>query len=128
MAVPPVLVGAVHLAVAVMAVSVVTPSLAVPMTGAPGTVVVVVAATGVTEFEAADNAPTPAEFTARTRKLYAVPLFRPVTTLLVAVPAMPVTVRRTVPAESRTWIRYSVIGAPPVFVGAFQFTVAVLSP
>jgi hypothetical protein len=85
------------------------------------------AARGVTVLEAKDSAPWPAEFTARTRKLYAVPLVSPVTTVLVAVPEMPVTVRSTV-VPRRTWTRYSLIASPPVFVGGAHCTVALASP
>jgi hypothetical protein len=49
-------------------------TVAVPMVGASGT------SAGVTEFEAAEAAPVPAEFVAVTVKQYATPLARPVTT------------------------------------------------
>jgi hypothetical protein len=47
------------------------------MTGAPGNVA------GVTAFDSAEKAPTPAAFVALTWKRYAVPLASPVTTRLV---------------------------------------------
>src|SRR3712207_4993311 len=96
-AAPPVDVGGVQLAVAVI-VPPATPLAAVPMTAAVGTVA------GVTAFDPADSVPSPTAFTARTRKVYAVPLVSPVTTVLVAVPATPVTVRTTVvPVRTCTW-------------------------
>ena len=61
--------------------------------------------------------------TARTRKLYAVPLVRAVTTVLVAVGAMLVTVRITF-VPTRTCTRYDVMADPPLFAGAVQLTVA----
>src|SRR5215218_6536810 len=123
MAVPPVLVGAVHLAVAVM-VPPAAPAPAVPIVGAPGTVVVV-AACGVTVFEATDRVPSVVVpvLSARTRKLYAVPLVSPVTTVLFADGAIALIVLTTV-VPVRTWTRYSESGAPPVLVGAVQLTVA----
>src|SRR4051812_37106816 len=95
---PPVEAGGDHVAVAVT-LPPATPADAVPMTGAPGTVA---AATGVTVPDCADHAPEPTAFTARTRKLYAVPLVSPVTTVLAAACEFTVTVRRTV-VPVRAW-------------------------
>ena len=47
---------------------------------------------GVTALDAADRAPAPKAFTARTWRVYVVPLTRPVTVPLVAVRAIPVRV------------------------------------
>jgi hypothetical protein len=59
------------------------PAVAVPMVGAPGTVV---AAAGVTLLDAADATLDPTEFLAVTVKVYAVPLVRPVTVIGLVVP------------------------------------------
>ena len=48
------------------------------------------AATGVTELDGAESGPVPTTFTARTWKVYAVPLVSPVTVQLVALAGMPV--------------------------------------
>src|SRR6478735_4144129 len=74
---PPVAAGGVHRAVALIAPPA-TPAVAVPMTGAPGTVA------GVTAIDRAEKALVPTAFTAATWKRYAVPLVSPVTTRLVA--------------------------------------------
>jgi len=75
---------------------------AAPITGAPGAVAG--GATGVTALDAAESAPVPTPLTARTTKLYAVPLVNPVTTVLVALPGRPVTVRTTVvPVRTTFW-------------------------
>src|SRR4051794_20488245 len=92
------------------------PLLARPIVGAPGRVA------GVTVLDWPDNGPAPTAFTARTRKLYAVPLVSPVTVVDVAVPAIPVTVRTTV-VPVRTCTLNEVIGEPPVAPGV-QRTVA----
>ena len=77
-------------------------------------------------MEAADSAPVPTALTARTTKLYAVPLVRPVTTVLVAVP-VGLTVRCTVvPVRTSTW--YPVIADPPSLAGAVQLRVTDASP
>ena len=67
-ALPPVFEGAVNVTVACA-----LPGVAATPVGAPGTPI------GVTLFEAADAAPTPAAFVAVTVKVYAVPLVSPVT-------------------------------------------------
>ena len=56
------------------------------------------------------------------------PLVRPVTCALVALPGMPVTFLTRVPAELYTRTRYSVIARPPLLAGAVQFTVAEALP
>src|SRR5450759_1735609 len=85
---PPVAVGAVQLAVASIGPPAV-PSVAVPITGARGTV------TDVTAADRAESGPVPAALVAATAKVYAVPLVSPVTTRLVA-PAAAVWLRSTV--------------------------------
>jgi hypothetical protein len=122
-AAPPVLAGAAQFTVAEA-----LPAVAVPMVGAAGAVAVLVAALGVTEFDAADRAPGPAELIARTRKLYAVPLVRPLMVALRAVPGIALSVRRTVPVPLRTCTSYSVMAAPPVLAGAAQLTTAEVFP
>ena len=63
------------------------PGVAVPIVGAPGTVL------GVTLFDGADDAPVPTPLMAATLNVYAVPLARPFTVIdvhgAVQVPAMP---------------------------------------
>ena len=85
--------------------------------GAPGAVA------GVTGSQAAEPGPVPTALTARTTKLTGVPLGRPVTTVLVAVPVIPVMVRVTV-SPSRTSSSKPVMGEPPSLAGAVQLTVA----
>src|SRR5476651_1209231 len=63
------------------------PPVAVPMFGAEGTV-----AAGVTRLDAMDSGPVPMALTARTWKVYAVPLVSRVSTVPVQVAGMPVTV------------------------------------
>jgi hypothetical protein len=70
-AAPPLLPGGPKLTVAVE-----LPAVAETDVGAPGTVTLA----GVTEFDAADAGPMPAELAAVTVKVYAVPLVRPATT------------------------------------------------
>ena len=82
---PPSLAGAVHETVAEA-----LPAMAVPIVGASATIA------GVTVFDGAEFSPGPVALTARTVKLYAVPLVSPVTTELVAPAGRPVTVRTTV--------------------------------
>jgi hypothetical protein len=72
---PPVLAGPVN-----AIDTVVLPRVAVPIVGAPGTVA------GVTLFDAADDAPLPFTFVARTVQVTAVPFVRPVTVIGEAVP------------------------------------------
>lgn len=84
------------------------PDAATPITGAPGTVT---AAVGTTPLEGAEAAPSPAALTARTTKVYRVPLVSPVT---VAAETAPVTLSvRTVTPATRTAIWYPVMGEPP---------------
>src|SRR5205085_2918878 len=96
-----------------------TPAVAVPITGAPGTVVVTGAA-GVTAFDAADCGLVPIAFTAATRKVYTVPLVRPVIAWLVAVGEVTGTARSVFP-PTLTRIVKPVI---PVAAGLEKFTVA----
>src|SRR4051794_30589396 len=92
--------GAAQLTLAV-SVPPAAPGLASPIAGAPGTVA------GVTWLDNADAALLPTELTATTRNTYVVPLVSPVTTLDVAVAAIPVTVRTRaappVPVRTCTW-------------------------
>ena len=80
---PPLDTGAVKVTVACE-----LPAVAAPIVGAPGTVL------GVTLFDAADGVPTPAMLVAVTVNVYAVPLARPFTVIVVhgavQVPVMPV--------------------------------------
>ncbi len=71
-ALPPLLAGAVKATVALA-----FPAVAVPIVGIPGAVTAV----GVTVFDADEAAPRPIAFWARTVKVYAVPLERPVTVI-----------------------------------------------
>ena len=64
-----------------MTVALALPAVAVPIVGAPGTDV---GTTGVTEFEALDEADTPIEFLAVTTNEYDIPFVSPVTTADVA--------------------------------------------
>ena len=89
--------------------------MALPITGAPGTVKVVIAFDG-TEFALG---PTP--LTALTTNEYVVPGSSPVTTWLVA-ELVKITVVTVVPV--RTSICDAVIGDPPSLAGAAQLTVA----
>jgi hypothetical protein len=107
---PPLLAGGVHRTTA-LALS----AVAVPIVGTPGAV----GATGVTVFEAAEKAPEPTAFAARTRKEYAVPLTSPVAVKLVDTGTL---VRTTVAPLVRSTV-YPVIGEPPS-AGAVQVTVA----
>jgi hypothetical protein len=103
---PPLFTGAVNVTIACP-----FPATAVTPVGAPGTV------TGVTEFDAVDDALVPIAFVAVTVNVYAVPLTRPVTVigepLLEAVnpPVFEVAV-------------YVVIADPPLLAGAVNETVA----
>ena len=72
---PPLLAGAVKLTVACP-----LPAVAVPIVGAPGTVL------GVTGLDAAEAGLLPAAFVATTVKVYAVPFVRPVTVMGLDVP------------------------------------------
>jgi hypothetical protein len=109
MALPPFDAGAVKLTVACA-----FPAAAVPMAGAPGTVV------GVTLFEAADADPVPTELVAFTVNVYAVPLVRPVITCDSAVdPAL----LSTPPAGFEVTV-YPVTALPPLEAGALKVTVA----
>src|SRR4051812_40562499 len=85
----------------------------------------VAGALGVTALDAVDMAPEPTMLTAATRKLYAVPLLRPVTTVERTLPT--VTVRRTVVPAS-TCTEYPVGAVPPLLAGADQDTVALALP
>src|SRR6266545_4566150 len=116
MVAPPLLDGAVHRTVAET-----SPAVAVPIVGALGT------AAGVTVFDAPESAPAPLALTARTTKLYAVPLVNPVIVVLVALPGVTLTVRITVvPVRTSTWKPVSAV--EPVSAGAVQLTVAVVLP
>jgi len=81
MAVPPSTIGAAH-----DRATVVFPRVPTTAVGSPGTPV------GVTAFEAAESEPVPRAFTARTWRVYVVPLTRPVIVPDVAPAAMPVRV------------------------------------
>jgi len=121
---PPVDAGGVQFAMAVTVpaatVPPARPCLAVPMTGLPGSVGVVIDAEGA-EFGLAFTA-----LTARTTNVYVVPFTRFVTTWLVAVPVT-VSVLTTL-APTRTSICEPVMGEPPSLAGAVQLTVACESP
>ena len=80
-------------------------------------------AVGVTAVEAADGGPVPAAFVAVTVNVYGVPLVRPVT---VAVRAVPATLAVTPPGVDVTV--YPVIGVPPSLAGAVHDTVAAAFP
>src|SRR4051794_11212433 len=102
--------------------------------GAPGAPLVAVGAAsapgalaGVTLADATDGALTPPALTARTRKLYAVPLVRPVTVVWVGVTGRAKIVLITV-VPVRTCTRYAVIGEPPLLIGATHRTVACALP
>jgi hypothetical protein len=75
-------------------------------------------ATGLTLFEAVEAGPVPAALVAVTANVYAVPLARPVTTIVVA----PVVLAMMLPGEEVTV--YAVIAEPPFDDGAVQLTVA----
>jgi hypothetical protein len=116
---PPLLAGAVQLTVACA-----LPAVAVPIVGAPGAVMTICGVTGVV---APENAPVPAEFTAATSNVYAVPFVSPPITALVAVaPDTGVVETSVVPENART--EYPVIADPPLFAGAVQVTVACALP
>src|SRR3954452_15266890 len=118
---PPAFAGAVQRAVALIGAPAAEPAVAVPMTGAPGTVA------GVTALDSAEKVLVPTAFTAATWKRYVVPLVSPVTTRLVA--AAPAG-RRTptwVPAALTTRTENPVMGEPPL-VPAVHVTVAVVLP
>src|SRR6478735_12394125 len=104
---PPVAAGGVHRAVALIAPPA-TPAVAVPMTGAPGTVA------GVTAIDRAEKALVPTAFTAATWKRYAVPLVRPVTTRLVAAAPAGRRAPTWVPAALTTRTENPVMGEPPL--------------
>src|ERR1035437_7765752 len=103
---PPLLAGAVN-----VTETWASPSVAVPIVGAPGTV------EGVTEFEAELGKLLPLAFVATTVKVYAVPLVRPVTVIGLEEP-----VRVIVPGFEVTV--YPVITDPPLLAGAVNVTVA----
>ena len=109
-AVPPFGAGAVKVTVAC-----VFPRVAVPIVGAPGTML------GTTPLEALEAAPVPTAFVAWTVKVYAVPFVKPVTVnglappVAVKPPGLDVTV-------------YPVIGLPPSEAGAVKSTVACVFP
>src|SRR6478609_7611881 len=117
---PPVAAGGVHRAVALIAPPA-TPAVAVPMTGAPGTVA------GVTAIDRAEKALVPTAFTAATWKRYAVPLVRPVTTRLVAAAPAGRRAPTWVPAALTTRTENPVMGEPPL-VPAVHRTVAEALP
>src|SRR5690349_14027335 len=75
------------------------------MAGASGTVA------GVMFAVAVENGPGPMALTARTRKLYAVPLVSPVIVVVVFVPVRDTVLTTVVPV--RTWTSKPVIGEPP---------------
>ena len=56
----------------------------------------------MTVFEGADRAPMPRALTARTWKVYAVPLVSPVTRMPIFAAGMPITVGTSVPAVFTT--------------------------
>src|SRR3954466_6183167 len=94
------------------------------MTGAAGALT----PGGVTGADGADCAPSPNSFTEATVNVYGVPAFRPVITVLLAVPGVTGTVRTTVgdafgPVRTRTTKLVT-----PVLAGSTQFTVARLTP
>ena len=94
----------------------------VPKFCVPGFVnVIVCEALGVTEFEAADAEPVPAELVAMTVKVYAIPFVRPVTVIgeLAPVPVAPPGLAVTVYPETL---------APPLLAGALKLTLACVSP
>src|SRR6478735_5301482 len=117
---PPVAPGGVHRAVALIAPPA-TPAVAVPMSGAPGTVA------GVTAIDRAEKALVPTAFTAATWKRYAVPLVRPVTTRLVAAAPAGRRAPTWVPAALTTRTENPVMGEPPL-VPAVHRTVAEALP
>src|SRR4051794_11939297 len=81
-------------------------------------------ATGVTGAEAADSGPVPIVFTPATVKVYVVPLVRPVTVVLAAVPVagtgMPVTARCVTPLTFTRMVKL----VSPTLDGKVKFTVA----
>jgi hypothetical protein len=96
-----------------------TPAAAITFVGALGTVA------GVTVVEAADAAPVPTALTAATVNVYAVPLMRPETVAIRALPTV-----TAVPAAAPTWgvTMYPVIALLPFDAGALQVTVTWLFP
>src|SRR6476620_11371525 len=104
---PPVAAGGVHRAVAMTAPPA-TPAVAVPMTGAPGTVA------GVTAIDRAEKVLVPTAFTAATWKRYAVPLVSPVTTRLVAAAPAGRRAPTWAPAALTTRTENPVMGEPPL--------------
>src|SRR3954468_14841757 len=108
MVLPPSLAGAVHVTVADL-----SPGVAVPIVGAPGTVA------GVKALERAEYGPVPATLVAATLYRYAVPFVSPVMVHLVTVPPIPVMVWTVDPPSTRTTtMRYEVTGLPPSLDGA----------
>ena len=89
---PPLLAGAVQLTVACA-----LPAVAVPIVGAPGAVMTICGVTGVV---APENAPVPAEFTAATSNVYAVPFVSPAMIVLVAAPFVTGVVETSVVPEN----------------------------
>src|SRR5258708_27611169 len=81
--------------------------------GAPGTVA------GVTELDGDEAGPVPTALVAVTVKVYLVPLVRPLTVALVAVPLA----LAVIPPGDEVTV-YPVIGDPPLDAGATQVTVA----
>jgi hypothetical protein len=77
---------------------------------------------GVTELEALDAGPVPAELSAVTVKVYACPLVSPVTTIGELAPLTGAT------SGGDTVTVYPVIVVPPVLVGAVKATLAWVSP
>jgi hypothetical protein len=108
---PPLLAGAVNATVACA-----LPAIAVPIVGAPGTVI------GVTLFDAADGAPVPTPFVAVTVNVYAVPLVSPATVIdeqgAAQEPVCP-------PDDVAV---YAVIAAPPSLAGAENAMLACAAP
>src|SRR3954453_2255651 len=113
MAEPPLLTGAFHLTVLEITPFTAVGALALTPVGALATT-----AAGVTALDAEERAPRPNLLTARTWKVYVVPLVSPVIVVLVASPA---TVLTTAPS---TRISLLVIGAAAVEGGGVQVTVA----
>jgi hypothetical protein len=93
------------------------PGVAVPMTGAPGTVA------GVTLLEAADAAPVPRALVAVTLNVYAVPFVRPLTTI----DAQGATHVPVAPQGAEVAVNV-VMAEPPSLAGAVNATVACALP
>ena len=95
----------------------VSPTVAAPMTGGPGTVA------GVTLFDMADGALLPTALVAVTVKAYAVPLAKPITLIEVhgatQLPAMP---------DGAEIAVYPLIVAPPLLAGAVKVMIALALP